>query len=148
MDKPKYENQNYSQSRQKNYSTITNRNQLRNKHSNLIKNVIYFSLVLCEDNDKQLLLTNHFTMVWFNCDMLKKPDSYTTYNSKSCIVSTYYSTHVGEGEAESGGAVKRGISLESLCSHKQSKSSPSWIPLTLVYCNANLVLNVLLDSFV
>lgn len=65
MDKPKYENQNYSQSRQKNYSTITNRNQLHNKHSHLIKSVIYFSLVLCEDNDKQLLkgLTNHFTMV-------------------------------------------------------------------------------------
>lgn len=32
---------------------------------------------------------------------------------------------VGEGQAEPGGGVKRGIILESLCYHKLPKSSPS-----------------------
>lgn len=39
---------------------------------------------------------------------------------------------LGEQQAELGeGGVKCIISLESLHSHKQSSSNPSWIPLTL-----------------
>lgn len=46
---------------------------------------------------------------------------------------------LGEEQAELGGGVKCIISLESLHSHKQSRSNPSWIPLTL--SGASLALN-------
>lgn len=41
--------------------------------------------------------------------------------------------NVGDDQAECQGGVKFVISLKSFCTHKRSKSGPSWIPLILIY---------------